>query len=138
MKKMIIFFLLFFSIIYIFGQSNESDVDKMLKATFIFGGETLGERFNDFRDAHCQISYDLGLSQPEDPDWRHLNVTVENDKGVAIFGFSINMVNMLTQLDLLLFNYHIILFDFRFGLPVASTLNHFTDFAYWYESTLSD
>jgi hypothetical protein len=48
------------------------------------------------------------------------------------------MVNMLALLDLLLFNYHVILFDYRFGLPVASTLNHFNDFAYWYESTLSD
>jgi hypothetical protein len=136
MKKIAVFSFLLFLSVCIFGQSNQSDTDKMIKATFDRGG-TLDERFDDFRDVHCHISYDIG-SQPDDPDWRYLTVKVENDKGVAQFGFSIDMVNMLAYFDLLLFNYHVILFDFRFRLPTVSTLKHFNDFVYWYESTLSD
>jgi hypothetical protein len=80
MKKITTFFLLFFLAICVFGQSNKPDIDKMMKATFVGGetGGTLDEIFSIFRDSHCHISYDLGLSQPEDPGRRYLSVTVEN------------------------------------------------------------
>jgi hypothetical protein len=135
MKKIIAFFPLFFLVVCIFGQSQDTEIERFKQAVIAHSGKILEDTFNIFAK-NSTISYELSsVKHADDRYYRNIDITIKNEFGKADFIYCINLPSLGATLEMVVINQSFFWID-RFGLP--TNVPAFAEYMDWIYNTLND